>query len=110
MVIGILNIIMGIIFLPGVIVIQGAFFISLLGVMYIISGVRIIMRKSVTKMLLYFGIPMNILTTWTFMMMRCSKEVPAYYRISFAELIIALGLFWGIFLLDIFKYNAIKRK
>lgn len=98
-IVGILNIIMGLLFMFLVVAMQG-FFLCFFGFVYINLGIKILSQKAYKK-LLFFGIlPINILFSFSILMMGMAKDIPKYYQTPLYVGIIIILPFWVIAFFD----------
>ena len=105
----IVNILAGIFIMIIILLMQGIF-AFLLGLIYILIGICILVKKSYFWFLLCGVIPVTLLFSLNIIMMGVSKDVPSYYQTPLFIGIPLITFFWIICILDVVYLRQKKEK
>ena len=106
-VLGIIDVLFGLILISTIILLQGISFPFFLGFQYLIFGVYLFKGKIIDKLLNYWITTFSALSAMIFIMMGLDKEIPEYYKTPIFVQIILVGVIVVILLINIlFSYKS----
>jgi hypothetical protein len=104
-VIGILDTLVGTILVSFIVMLQGISFFVVLGVLYVILGLKVLMSKKFRRLMLWGIIPLTILSIFSTIMLGTS-QVPEGFRIPLLMQIIFIVVLAGLCLANYYYYKT----
>jgi len=104
------DILFGLFLLPFFLVFQGAFFILLLGILYLIFGFSALFNVLKTRLLLYAIFPLSVISSIFIVLIGNAKNAPKFYRTPMEIQIIVIGILMTMCFVNMYFFTRQKTK